>query len=214
MVSLNDWEMIETPNQLQSRINLAVIFSVPAWQCYLFNRIVGAHRYLTSKSACPLGKILIVNGRTKQWWITRHRLLEGNQNIQWWIKLSSLNVVNTVKVLFTSFWCFYVNLKVWDPNLKAFSFSFSKPQDLWVSEVGRSAINKQGRYFSSWKVVHIELVKQEFFACFRVLPSSNFFPFPPLAPPPQKKYISNVLPLTWTEQELINQWKVSHVQVW
>ena len=53
-------------------------------------------------------------------------------------KISSLNTVSTVSVAFSSFWSFYVNLKVKDPNLKVFSYSFSKPQGLGVSEVGRS----------------------------------------------------------------------------
>ena len=56
-------------------------------------------------------------------------------------ELSSLNIVtgSTVSLVISSrVWSFYVNLKVWDPNLKGFSYSFSKPQGLGISEVGRS----------------------------------------------------------------------------
>ena len=60
-------------------------------------------------------------------------------------KLSSLNTVSTVSVVFSSFWSFYVILKGSDPNLKVFSYSFSKPQGLGVSEVGRSAF-PTGKY--------------------------------------------------------------------
>ena len=79
-----------------------------------------------------------LDGGTKQWLETIYKLLKGNQSIQIWTKLSSLNITITVTVAFSSFWNFCANLKVWDPNLKVFSSLFSKPQSLGVSEVGRS----------------------------------------------------------------------------
>ena len=52
-------------------------------------------------------------------------------------KLSSLNTVGTVSVVFSSFRSFYVYLKVRDPNLKVFSYSFSKPQGLGLEKFQR-----------------------------------------------------------------------------
>ena len=50
---------------------------------------------------------------------TMKKLLTNSKkiSIQWWTKLSSLNIVSAVGLVFSSSWSFYVNLTVWDPKL-------------------------------------------------------------------------------------------------